>query len=93
MLEKSKIKRCVAGVCVWFIDHDVTAFVNIIDLQNHRKSGAKSLNISDITSDNSVPHFLIDGIKKRVMFKYFGEQFLRNLHKQSNDIWGEYHAK
>lgn len=90
MYEKSKIKRCVAGICVWFIDHDVTAFVNIIDLHKHKDSGVKSLNITDITGDNSIPHFLIDGIKKKVMFKYFGEQLLRDLHKQSVQIWGDY---
>ena len=90
MLEKSKIRRCVAGVCVWFIDYDITIFVNIVDLNNHRNSGAKSLNISDITSDNSVPHFIIDGIKKRVMFRYFGETFLKNLHNESIRMWGEY---
>lgn len=89
MLEKSKIYRCVAGVCVWFIDYDLTVFVNITDLNKHRLSGAKSLNINDITSDGGVPHFIIDGIKKRVMFKYFGESFLKKLHEQSNSIWGE----
>ena len=90
MTEKSLIKRCVAGVCVWFIDHDLTVFVNIKDLNEHRNSGAKSLNITDIIGENSVPHFIIDGVKKKVMFKYFGEEFLRNLHKESNRIWGEY---
>jgi hypothetical protein len=24
-----------------------------------------------------------------VMFKYFGESFLKKLHEQSNSIWGE----
>ena len=90
MYEKSKINRCVAGVCVWFIDYDITCFVNIIDLHAHKDSGAKSLNIDDITGEESVRHFIIDGIKKRVMFKYFGEEALRNLHKESNRIWGEY---
>ena len=84
------IERCVAGICVWFIDYDLTVFVNIKDLDKHRKSGAKSLNISDITQDGGVPHFIIDGVKKRVMFKYFGETFLKNLHKQANSIWGEF---
>jgi penicillin-binding protein-related factor A (putative recombinase) len=93
MLEKSRLYRCVAGVCVWFIDHDITVFVNILDLENHRKSGAKSLNIIDITGENSVPHFIIDGIKKKVMFKYFGESFLRNLHKQADKIWGEINSE
>jgi hypothetical protein len=92
MLEKSRIYRCIAGVCVWYIDYDLTVFVNIRDLNEHRKSGAKSLNISDITGDNCVNHFIIDGIKKKVMFKYFGESFLNKLHKQASEIWGEFGA-
>ena len=87
LLEKSKIFGCVAGVVVWFIDHDVTAFVTIQDLLAHRNSGHKSLNVVDITGDNSVPHFLVDGIKKRTMYKYLGEDFLRKLHETSNAIW------
>ena len=89
LLKKSKIKRCVAGVCVWFIDHDLTVFVNINDLEKHRQNGAKSLNIKDITGENSIPHFIVDGMKKRVKFKYFGDKFIYNLHKLSDSIWGD----
>lgn len=88
MFEKSKIKGCIAGVCVWFIDYDVTAFVKIQDLHDHKNSGAKSLNIENITSNESIPHILIDGIKKRVMFNYFGESFLKKLHKLALEQWG-----
>lgn len=88
MLEKSKIYRCVAGVFVWYIDYDITAFVDIIDLDTHKKNGNKSLNVSDITGNNSVPHFLLDGIKKRVKFSYFGEPALKKLHDISNRRWG-----
>ena len=88
MQEKSKIKRCIAGICVWFIDYDVTAFVDIIDLVKHRESGAKSLNIADITTNNTVRHHLLDGKKKRVMFSYFGDRFLRTLHSLSDERWG-----
>lgn len=92
LLEKSEIYGCVAGVVVWYIDYDITVFINIKDLIEHRNKGNKSLNITDITGDKSVPHFLVDGIRKRVLFKYFGEDFLRNLHNLSDKIWqkGEY---
>jgi len=97
MYEKSQIYRCVAGVCVWFMDHDVTAFVNIKDLQRHRNSGAKSLNITNLVTDSSnedfIPHILIDGMKKRVMFDYFGDRFLHKLHQESDKIWSEYDGK
>lgn len=88
MLEKSKIKRCVAGVFVWFIDYDITVFVDIVDLNNHKLDGHKSLNIKDITGENSIPHFILDGIKKRVKFSYLGEPALRKLHDISEKRWG-----
>lgn len=92
--EKSKIKRCVAGLCIWFIDYDLTVFVKIQDLLHHRDvDKAKSLNISDIVSEKCVPHFIVDGVKKRIMFNYFGEDFLRKLHNVSNELWGEYDGK
>ena len=91
LMEKSRIYRCIAGICIWYIDHDITVFCDIRDLNEHRLNGAKSLNIKDITGENCVPHFIIDGIKKRVKFKYFGESFLRNLHKLSDNTWGDKH--
>jgi hypothetical protein len=89
MLEKSHIYRCVAGVVVWYIDYDVTAFVPIQHLVEHRNKGNKSLNIDDIVGENSVPHFLLDGIRKRVMFKYFGDDFIAKLHKVSDSMWAK----
>ena len=90
MLEKSKICGCVAGVAVWFIDYDTTAFVPIQALEERKQGGAKSLNIKDISGENSIKHFLIDGVRKRVMYKYIGDSFLYNLHKLANEYWGEY---
>lgn len=89
MLEKSKIRRCVAGVVVWFIDYDVTAFVSIQNLNESKNKGNKSLNIEDIIGDEPIPHFLVDGVKKRTMFTYFGQDFLNKLHKLSDEIWGD----
>lgn len=89
LTEKSQIPYCVAGVAVWFIDYDLTVFVNITDLNEHRKTH-KSLNINDVMGVNAIPHFVINGAKKRTMFKYDGEDFLNKLHKLSNKIWGEF---
>lgn len=89
LFEKSKIYGCIAGICVWYIDYDLTVFVKIQDLWEHRKAGNKSLNITDITSENSVNHFIIDGVKKRVRFNYFGEPFLKKLHLLAEEQWGE----
>lgn len=89
LFEKSKIYGCIAGICVWYIDYDLTVFVKIQDLWEHRKAENKSLNITDITSENSVKHFIIDGVKKRVKFNYFGESFLKKLHLLAEEQWGE----
>ena len=89
LTEKSHIPYCVAGVAVWFIDYDLTVFVNITDLNEHRKTH-KSLNINDVMGVNAIPHLVINGAKKRTMFKYDGEDFLNKLHKLSNKIWGEF---
>lgn len=88
MTKKSKISHCVAGIFVWFIDYDITVFVDIIDLNAHKKAGNKSLNIKDITGNDSIPHFILDGIKHRVKFSYFGEPALKKLHDISNRRWG-----
>ena len=74
---------------MWFIDYDITVFIKIQDLQDHRSGGAKSLNISDITGENAIPHFIIDGVKKRVKFNYFGDKLLKNLHLLADKQWGD----
>ena len=74
---------------MWYIDYDLTVLVKIQDMWDHRQEGNKSLNISDITSENSVNHFIINGVKKRVKFNYFGEPFLKKLHLLALEQWGE----
>lgn len=90
MTIKSGINGCVAGVAVWFIDYDVTAFVPIQILNEQKAKGAKSLNINDLIGEEPIKHFKIDGVKKRVMYKYFGDSFLLQLHKLAKEYWGEY---
>ena len=78
LVEKSVIPGVEAGVIVWFIDHDITAYVPIEMLAGLRLSGAKSLNIKDIVNTN-VPHIRVPGRKKRVLFEYDGYEFLSYL--------------
>ena len=59
---KRKLYGCIAGICVWYIDYDLTVFVKIQDLEKHKQSGKKSLNINEITP---LIIFIIDGVKKR----------------------------
>ena len=65
----------MAGVVIWFIDHDITIFVPIQTLEELRKKGKKSVNIKDVLADNET-YFYIDGIKKRTFFDYDMHNFL-----------------
>lgn len=67
LLEVSDIVGVVAGVIVWFIDHDETLFVPIKVLQQLKEDGGKSVNINKI--DRAVC-CIIPGIKKRILFDY-----------------------
>lgn len=80
LTEKSKIRGVYAGIIVWFIAHDTTAFVPISELNRLAVAGVKSLNIKDIR-DDFVKHVIVPGIKKRVFFKYDGTKFIENLQK------------
>lgn len=78
LLEKSKIKGVTAGIIVWFIGHDITAFVPIQELEEMRNNGAKSFNVKDIYKEESAA-IIIQGVKKRVFFKYQMKTFLKQL--------------
>lgn len=75
LLEQSKVRGVVAGVVIWFIDHDKTIFVPIQDLAEMRANGHKSFNV---TAEYSDYYFHIPGRKKRVYFEYDMEKFFAN---------------
>lgn len=66
MLEQSKVDGVIAGVFVWFVDHDTTVFINITELEEMRLSGAVSLNIKKLPERV----ITISGQKKRIFFSY-----------------------
>lgn len=74
LLEKSKIPGVRAGVLVWFIDHDVTVWLDIRLLQKHRDAGNKSISHwgdwVDCTKETSELWTSIVGKKRRVLFDY-----------------------
>ena len=76
--EKSSVVGVIAGVLVWFIDHDITVMVPVQELVRLRDEGAKSLNIKDI-KENKVTHFIMPGRKKRVFFDYDAGEFLKEV--------------
>jgi penicillin-binding protein-related factor A (putative recombinase) len=77
MLEKSAIHGVVAGVIVWFIDHDKTIFVPIQDLEEMRIAGHKSFNV---TSEYSTYYYHLEGKKKRIYFEYDMKNFFEEIH-------------
>ena len=86
MEEKSLIRGVTAGVLVWFIEHDKTVFVNIIDLLAHRLEGKKSLNIKEIIKED-IKYIELEGRKKRVFFEYNMEKFMADIYSQTKYNW------
>ena len=65
--------RVVAGVLCWWVDHDVTRFLPIEELETLRNAGAKS-----IRYDANVPNSLeIAGVKRKVYFNYDFTEFFQ----------------
>ena len=78
LLEKSKIPGVKAGVLIWFIDHDVTYWLDIRLLQKIKDDGYKSVKYypewATINSYNLWER--IPGKKLRVLFDYDFTDFL-----------------
>lgn len=75
LLEKSKIKGVTAGVILWYIDHDITVFIPIKELERYKKEGNRGLNYKKITK---LDVFFIEGKKKKVYFNYDMTSFLES---------------
>lgn len=67
LTEKELIPDVSAGVMVWFIDHDITLYIPVSELNRLKREGKKSINIKDIDSIKSI---IIQGKKKRILFEY-----------------------
>ena len=73
LLEESYKPGVNAGILVWFIDHDVTLWLDIQYLQDLRESGYKSFNVKDRMSV-----YELAGVKKKVFFEYDLRKFLKD---------------
>ena len=84
LTEKSKLDGVIAGLLIWFIDHDATVFVPISTVNQLIEEGAKSINYFHILNRK---HYWISGKKKRVYFDYDMEKFLQDLitHKEGEN--------
>jgi hypothetical protein len=83
LLEKSKIPGVKAGILLWFIDHDLTVWLDIRLLQKHRDEGNKSvayyLDWVDFTPETDRLWTKIVGTKRRVLFDYNFNYFLEEM--------------
>lgn len=77
LLEKSFIPGVNAGILCWFIDNDITLFLDILDLHYLKDLGNKSFNLR--TDIKTIPTVLIEGKKKRVFFEYNLNKFLEDI--------------
>lgn len=84
LLEKSKIKGVIAGLMIWWIDRDVTAFVPIKFIEWQKTLERKSLpyGLADgIEFENWISCITIPGKKKRVFFDYDMDYFFHTIEK------------
>lgn len=72
--EYDKVEGVIAGVICWWVDHDITGFLDIGDLNYIRNvSNQKSIRYDVGT------FLIIKGRKKRVFFDYDMEEFFNEL--------------
>lgn len=84
LLEKSKIKGVIAGLMVWWIDRDVTAFVPIQFIEWQKTLERKSLPYGladEVEFENWMSCITIPGKKKRVFFDYDMDYFFHTIEK------------
>lgn len=75
LLKKSEIAGVRAGIMCWWVDHDITRWLPIEDLELRRKRGNKSIAFDEPTY-YSVNIF---GRKKKVFFEYDLRKFLKDV--------------
>lgn len=84
LLEKSKIKGVIAGLMIWWIDRDVTAFVPIQFIEWQKTLERKSLpyGLADaVEFENWMSCITIPCKKKRVFFDYDMDHFFHTIEK------------
>lgn len=77
LLEKSKLYGVVAGIICWWVDKDITLFMDIRALQVMRERGYKSVRYDDDKWTKLI--FPINGTKKRVFYDYDMKEFFKTI--------------
>jgi len=82
MMKKSYIDGVIAGFIIWFIDRDITVWIDVRDVFPYWFSiGEKSINFKDIDKMNAI---CLYGKKKRIYFDYSMDKFLEDLYGRNN---------
>jgi hypothetical protein len=76
MLAKSPIDGVIAGVILWFIDHDKTVFIPIEAIDYHIARGDKSVNVKTMHREYGMNCIDISGKKRRIFFDYDMKEFM-----------------
>ena len=76
MLAKSHIDGVIAGVILWFIDHDKTVFIPIEAIDYHIARGDKSVNVKTMHREYGMNCIDISGKKRRIFFDYDMKEFM-----------------
>lgn len=78
LLKKSEIEGVFAGVICWWVDKDVTKYLPITFLKELRDNQYKSIRY-DLNSFKTQNTVFIDGVKKKIYFKYNMGKFLEEM--------------
>lgn len=76
LIKKDNIPGVFGGFMIWFIDYDMTIFIRASVVKSLRDSGLSGINIIKLHPEQ---YTILPGQKKRVLFDYFGKQFLDNM--------------
>lgn len=76
--QKSLIPGVIAGVMIWFIDHDETVFIPIQTLLERKRDGEKSVNAKTLNKWG-MSIVRVPGKKRKILFDYDMEEFLNYI--------------
>lgn len=75
LLKMSEIEGVVAGILCWWVDHDVTKFIPIEELQRVKTRSMKSIRYDN----KDLVDVEIKGYKRRVLYSYDMKDFFEQM--------------
>lgn len=80
----SQVEGVVAGILVWFKNHDFTCFIPIQEIIKRIEAGYKSVGYTDI---ETVWHAPLAALKRHKYFTYNADFFIVQLGEMRREIW------